>query len=276
MNLKEIDREFDTEGKCIAFLERLRWPDGVVCPKCQGKDISAFTSVARGRSKNTRGTEWKRSLYDCLNPKCRNQFSVKSGTLFHDSHLPLRTWFKAIVFMCQAKKGRSANEMGRTIGCAYKTAWYLCHRIREAMNSGELALLTGTIEVDETYVGGKPRKGEPRRTYFERKIPVMGVIQRDGEIRFKQVERANAETVKNVMAAYVSPDVTRIITDESVIYPFGFSPEQMAKHETICHMREYARGDIHVNNVESAFSLFKRALVGSFHRMSVKHCDRYL
>jgi hypothetical protein len=196
--------------------------------------------------------------------------------LFGDTHIPLTKWFMAIAVVCQAKKGISANQVGRSIGVTTKSAWHLCHRIREAMNEGDFPLLTGTVEIDETYVGGKPRKGEPRQSYYDRKVPVMGMKERDGRVRFRRIERPSGAIVGAVISAHVSPDVERIMTDESAIYPWALTPEQRAKHFTINHSMRYVDGEIHTNGVEGSFSLFKRALVGSYHRLSFKHLDRYL
>jgi transposase-like protein len=271
MNLSDVVRDFHDEESCIAFLESQRWPKGVECVQCHSKRITK--TIAKGRLRDgKRGPD--RRLYECSD--CRKQFSVQNGTLFGDSHVPLTKWFQAIAVICQAKKGVSANQIGRTIGVTTKTAWFLCHRIREAMNTGDLPLLKGTVEVDETYVGGKQRKGEMRQTWYERKLPVMGMKERGGLVRFRQVRATNAGTVRQVVSKHVSPDAERIITDESVIYHFGLTPEQRAKHFTVNHSITYVNGEIHTNGVEGSFSLFKRALVGSYHRMSVKHLDRYL
>src|SRR5580765_715271 len=140
-SLSSLNVDFDTDTECRQALEELRWPEGVACLKCGSKSISRITT---------------RKQYDC--DSCRYRFSVTTGTLFHDSHLALPKWFMAILLMCEAKKGISANQMKRTLGVAHKTAWYLCHRIRKAMTDVNPEPLTGTIECDETYVGGKHRR----------------------------------------------------------------------------------------------------------------------
>jgi transposase-like protein len=271
MNLSDVVRDFNGEKKCIALLERYRWPNGVECMKCHSKRISR--TVAQGRLRNgKRGPD--RHLYECSD--CRKQFTVQQGTLFGGSHIPLTKWFMAIAVICQAKKGISANQVARTIGVSVKSAWYLNHRIRAAMNTGDFPLLTGTVEVDETYVGGKQRRGEIRKTWYERKIPVMGLKERGGRVRFRQMKGGSAGHVGEMVTKHVSPDAERIMTDESVLYQFGLSPEQRAKHFTVNHSITYTNGEIHTNGVEGSFSLFKRALVGSYHRLSLKHLDRYL
>ncbi len=153
MNLADVIRDFHDEETCVCFLETKRWPNGVKCVKCNSRKIMRITSKGK--------TGKPRFIYECS--ECQQQFSVKCGTLFHDSHVPLTKWFMAIAMICQAKKGISANQVGRTIGVSTKTAWYLCHRIREAMNTGGLPKLDGILECDETFVGGKARgRGGPR------------------------------------------------------------------------------------------------------------------
>jgi transposase-like protein len=266
MNLADVTRDFPDEKSCTAFLERQRWPNGVECVKCNSQRISRITSKGK--------TGKERNLYECM--ACGNQFTVKAGTLFHDSHIPLTKWFMAIAIICQAKKGISANQVGRTIGVSLKSAWYLCHRIREAMNTGDLPLLKGTVELDETYVGGRKRRDESTETWYERKHPVVGMVERGGEVRFRKVPRANAKSVRAVYDKCVSPNVHRIVTDESAIYPYMFNKDEELKRFTIKHGERYADGWIHTNTVESSFACFKRGLVGSFHKLSYKHLDRYL
>ncbi|MGA9062641.1 MAG: IS1595 family transposase, partial [Terracidiphilus sp.] len=202
--LSDIDRDFDTEEKCIAFLEGLRWPDGVTCVKCGKQHISRVRTVARGRSKGTKGTEWTRRLYECLG--CGEQFSVKSGTLFHDTHLPLQKWFRAIVLVCEAKKGRSANETARLIGVSLKTGWYLCHRIRQAMQPNDTGLF-GRVAVDEKYLGGKQtRKG----VWYgmNSKQTIIGLKQVDGEIRLVHTPNARAKTIRRVVNQHLTEAVS--------------------------------------------------------------------
>src|SRR6266850_5659077 len=146
VDLPELIERFGSEDKCHAYLEELRWPKGVECPRCRSKKISRIKA---------------RRQFDC--DGCRYQFSVRVGTLFHDSKLPLWKWFLAVYMMCEAKKGVSANQLKRTLGVSYKTAWYLCHRIRKAMQEMNADKLGGTVEVDETYIGGKLHKGREHR-----------------------------------------------------------------------------------------------------------------
>lgn len=150
MRLIDVSKAFATDEQCFAYLETARWPDGVRCPICGGKEVSKITR--KSKSKNKRA-----QLYQCLEKTCKSQFSVTSGTIFHDSHLALNKWFTAIALMVDAKKGMSALQLQRHLGCNYRTAWYLAHRIREAMDEPGGLKLTGTVEIDETYIGGKHR-----------------------------------------------------------------------------------------------------------------------
>ena len=257
MDLSDLMERFHSDEKCREVLEELRWPNGVACPRCGVLERHAYDS--------------ERHVYDCYS--CGYQFSVLAGTIFHDTKLPLRKWFMAVLLMVEAKKGMSANQMKRTIGVSYKTAWYLCHRIRAAMNEVNTDQLTGTIEVDETYVGGKVRgKG---RGYRGNKATVVGVVQRGGEIRLQVARGSDRETLHAIIHKHVAPDAPNIYTDEWAAYR-GIGDADTT-HETVNHsVEEWVRGDVHTNTVEGVWSLLKRSIVGSFHHVSVKHLDAYL
>jgi transposase-like protein len=255
MNLVDINTLFGTEDKCRELLVRLRFPEGLHCLRCKGPVVELET---------------EKQLFYCKD--CDYQFSVTSGTVFNDSHLPLAKWFLTAHLLCEAKKGMSACQIQRTVGMSYKTAWYLCHRIRSAMVEGQKAMMDGTVEIDETYVGGKARRGLPRT---EKQV-VIGIRKRNGELRLLHVDSATSESIRKVMAENISEDVEVILTDESAIYPFAFTVEQKKLHKTICHSKEYVRGDVHTNTVESAFSLLKRGIVGTWHKVSAKHLPAYL
>ena len=259
MTLPKLMVAFDTDPECRQALEELRWPDGVECLRC------GSTSISRIKTRNQ---------YDCND--CRYRFSVKTGTIFNDSHLPLPKWFMAVLLMCEAKKGISANQMKRTLGVAQKTAWYLCHRIRRAMTDVHPSRLTGTVEVDETYIGGK-RRGMGRG-YVGNKSMVVGAVQRSGKVRMKVEKRDDKVTLHGSIVDHVSPNVKNIYTDEHPGYQ-GLDNDagDTGLHQTVNHSaKEYVRGDVHTNSIEGAFGLFKRAIVGSFHQVSHKHLDRYL
>jgi len=175
--------------------------------------------------------------------------------------------------MCEAKKGISANQMKRTLGVAMKTAWYLCHRVREAMKDENPEMLSGTVEVDETYIGGRKR-GIGRGNYKQHKAMIMAALQRDGDIRIT-TGRSNTKEVLHGFIRENASNASRIMTDELPAYR-GIADEDTT-HETVVHSaKEYVRGDVHTNSVEGAFGLFKRSIVGSFHQVSHKHLDRYL
>jgi transposase-like protein len=270
MNLIDVVKTFGTEEQCLAFLERQRWPDGVRCMVCGSDKVSKITR--KSKTKNKRG-----QIYQCLEPTCKHQFSATTGTLFGDSHIPLQKWFMALSILVDAKKSISANQLKEHLGLgSYRTAWYMVHRIRKAMaDSG--SPLTGKVEMDETYIGGKQR-GSQRKAGFgdSNKQIVVGMRQRGGDVRFFHAPNAKAATLAQYIRENISPDVEVIMTDDYRPY---LKAVGNAKHETVNHSaKEYVRfgTDIHTNTIESAFSLLKRGMIGSFHKVSIKHLHRYL
>jgi transposase-like protein len=213
-------------------------------------------------------------FYICLEPTCREQFSPTSGTIFHDSHLPLTKWFMAVALIVDAKKGMSALQLQRHLKIgSYKTAWYMAHRIRKAMEDAEGFLLKGTVEVDETYVGGKydPRR---KRARYE-KPAVVGLIERGhaGRVRTMRLNTVSKETLVGTIKDNTAP-TAHIMTDEHAGYK---SVGQIRKHDSVNHIaEEWVRGNVHTNSIENYWSLFKRGLIGSFHQVSVKHLERYM
>ena len=287
-SLIDVQKEFATEEQCLAYLEFMRWPEGVRCAKCDSDRISKFRTNGSTRTRKSRKTgEIKivavppRYLYECLNPECGHQFSATAGTIFNDTHLSLPQWFMAVALMVNAKKGLSAKQMERDLGVSYPTAWYLCHRIRKAMEEGEAGLLTGTIEADETYVGGKYDRRRKRGPY--EKQPVIGFVKRGDDTQCSQVRTfpilTNSATIlTGAVTNNVSTKSDIFITDEWRGYK-GVGKQY--RHETVNHIAlEYVRkGDprqIHTNSIENFWSLFKRGLIGSYHKISVKHLRRYL
>jgi transposase-like protein len=253
-NLVSLIERFGSEDRCREYLEELRWPNGTECPRC-----GDYTAISRIASRNQ---------YECA--ACRYQFSVTAGTLLHDSHLPLWKWFLAIYLMCESKKGISAKQVQRMLKVSYKTAWYLCHRIRDAMGDGEQPLLTGTVEVDETIIGGK-RKGFGKG-YRGNKVVVAGAIERGGEIRLRLVPNNRRHNLECFIESSVDDDAS-IYTDELKSYE-GIAGKD---HQTVKHKdEEWVRGNVHTNTVESAWSLLKRSVVGTYHHMSIKHLPAYL
>jgi transposase-like protein len=270
MDIPEITAKFAQDEDCLKYIQEMRWPDGIVrCPECGSKDIKRVERSIASRGKNRRG--W---FFLCLEKTCHNQFSPTDGTLFHKTHLPLIVWFYAIALMLNAKKGISAKQMQRDLGIGgYKTAWYLNHRIREAMREGSLPLMGGIVEIDETYLGGKQRGHEGK---LKNKDLVMGLRERKGPVRYIQANDRSAQTWQRIIAQNLKDAaVEYVITDESS------SAQSVLKHTGKHHMvrhsiGEYVRGFVHTNSVESAFSLLKRGLIGSFHQISIKHLQKYL
>ena len=257
-NLLTVIDEFGTDEKCRDLLERLRWPNGVACVRCGSREVTEIPT---------------RNQYDCKS--CEYQFSVTAGTIMHDSHLPLWKWFIAIYLMCESKKGISALQLKRTLGVAYKTAWYLCHRIRAAMGNDPLdgPILLGVVEVDETLIGGKTRgKG---RGYTGNKVWVAGAIQRGGAIRLERIPNVKRATLHTFIDRTVKDEANAIYTDELASY-IGIVDDD-TRHESVNHsIEEWVRRDVHTNSIEGVWSLFKCSIVGSFHKISTKHLDRYL
>jgi transposase-like protein len=262
MTLVDVINLFDTDERCRELLVRLRWPNGPECLRCKGAVVELATA---------------KQLFYCKD--CDYQFTVTAATIFNDSHLPLTKWFLATLLLCEAKKGMSANQIKRTLGVSYKTAWYLCHRIRAAMKEVEKPMLDGTVEVDETWVGGRERKGRGWNRPDNNKEIVVGIRQRGGELRFFHASDVKAGTLAQYIKENVSTDVDVIVTDEYPAYPKAMIAAGIkgGQHETIRHKdRVYVRGDVHTNTVESAFSLLKRGIVGSWHKISAKHLAAYL
>jgi transposase-like protein len=281
MNIREVHEKFGTDEQCLTYIQQMRWPDGIVrCPTCGDKNVEKYERPAkepkrRSESRPKEKANRRRWFFICLNPDCRQQFSPTSGTLFADTHLPLIVWFHAITLMLNAKKGISALQLQRDLGIGgYKTAWYLNQRIRKAMEEGAIPLLGGIVEIDETYVGGK-QKGKGVYYGKKQKTPVVGLRQRKGPLRFVQTKDAKAATLRAIIDKYVGPDVEFYMTDDSTAANAVL--KETGKHKVIQHsIGSYVNGMIHTNTVESAFSLLKRGIVGNFHKVSIKHLQRYL
>jgi transposase-like protein len=271
MNLMKLIERFDSDDKCRLTLEKLRWPEGVRCIRCQSE------KVFRAQ---------KRNQFECGG--CGYHFSVTTGTIMHDTHLPLRKWFIAVYLICESKKGVSALQLKRTLGVAYKTAWYLCHRIREAVKDVDHeTLLNGIVECDESYIGGNPknmhksRKDKlgrvPGTQRFDHKTTVLGALQRNGDVRLEvcTVKQPTRDELHAFIRAKLAEDTAIIVTDENNQYD-GIA-DKNTRHETVSHtQKEWVRGIVHTNGLEGVWSLFKRSIVGSYHQISVKHLDRYL
>jgi transposase-like protein len=260
----DITAQFATETKCLDYLEHMRWPSGVACVHCGVMNVSTITRKA-GKNKRAR-------IYQCLEKECGKQFSATSGTIFNDTHLPLTKWFLAIALICEAKKGMSAKQLERHLGVNYRTAWHLCHRIREAMQDGG-DLLTGIVETDETYLTPKkPRKGKPYVKKEKRDI-VLGMIERGGRLRLVPISDAKREIIEPMIAKHIDPNAV-LQTDAHPTYEI-IATRRPGEHRVINHNKSYAWGEVHTNTIENAFSLLKRGIYGTFHKVSIKHLARY-
>jgi transposase-like protein len=263
MTLPDVNELYGTDERCRQLLERLRWPNGIECPRCKDTHISTLKAYAR---------------YECA--ACEYQFTATSGTIFHDSHLPLTKWFLAVLLLVEARKGMSANQLRRMLWGqhkgSYKTAWYLFHRIRAAMKEADRKMLDGTVEIDETWVGGRKRglkAGEGKR----QKEIVIGIRQRGGDVRFFHAQDVQSDTLYKFIHDNISEDVDVIVTDDFSAYPGAMGATFKDKHKSINHSSGvYVMGDVHTNTVESAFSLLKRGIVGTWHKISAKHLPAYL
>jgi transposase-like protein len=265
MKLIDVTRQFKTDDDCLDYIEQMRWPKGVCCVHCGVLNVSKITREKRGKNQRTR-------IYQCLEKECGKQFSATSGTIFNDSHLPLTKWFLAIAMICEAKKGMSACQLQRHLGVNYRTAWYLAHRIREAMQDG--GLLAGVVEADHTYfTPRKPRKGRPYVQKADTDV-VLGMVERGGRLRLIPVKDVKAEITGPVLEKHISPDAI-LQTDAHATFEIIGERGKFAGHRMINHRKSYAIGENHTQHIESAFSLLKRGVYGTFHKVSIKHLGRY-
>jgi transposase-like protein len=280
-------KDFPSEQACHDYLEAARWPEGVTCLKCQSDSISKYTIHGKTRIKIDKKTGKEvihtgpdRFMYQCM--ACGYQFSTTTGTLFSDTKLPLRVWMQAVALLCGAKKGISAKQMERALDISYKTAWYLNHRIREAMADGDVLPLSGVVEVDESYLGGraknmhaKKRKEKIGGRGVHGKDTVFGMVERGGNVKTFHVPALNRFHVIDKIKEGISVEASLVCTDESQLYVR--MPKNITRHEIVNHSaKEYVRGEIHTGTIDGFWGLLKRSIIGSFHRVSIKHLHRYL
>lgn len=274
-SIPDLADRIRTEADAYGFLEDLRWGNRPVCPHCETDRKPYFLTPSNGASRKTRtGSKSQRRVWKCAD--CRKQFSVLTGTIFHGTKIPVRTWVFVLFDMCSAKNGMSAREIERKYSLTPKTAWYMAHRIREAMKREPLAgLLCGRVVADETWYGGKPGN----RHHGERKpqTPVVALVSREtGEVRSRVVPHVNGENLRRIMDEQLNPAATHLHTDAGRHYR-GKTVAGFASHSTVDHSAgEYARGDVSTNQAETFFSQLKRSLDGTHHHVSREHLDRYL
>jgi transposase-like protein len=266
MTLTELNRRFSTEDQCREYFVKVRWPNGVECPRCASSKVHRLARP------------WTWQCKQCS--KNGYRFSPLVGTIFENTNYPLRIWFQVIYLMCQSKKGISALQIQRTIGSgSYRTAWYMCHRIRCAMQNDEFKKLTGVVEVDETYVGGKEKnKHASKKLRSGRgtvgKTAVIGAISRKGSVVAKMIENTDDRTLSGFVRETVGDNVSLVATDEHASYN-AINDEY--HHETVAHRRgEYVRGEVHTATIDSFWSLLKRGIMGSFHNVSKAYLPLYL
>lgn len=268
MKFNELLARFQTEEDCKTFLVARRWPDGITCPRCGNAKVwevksRPFHWLCKGCNKNG------------------YRFSVITGTIFENTKYPLREWFKVAFLMYHSKKGMSAHQIHRMLGTgSYETAWYMCHRIRVAMQNSAKGQLFGTVEIDETFVGGKAynkhggRSGGGRGGIGSGKVPVVGAISRKGKVTARVVDRVDAETLQRFVRQTVSEKVDLIVTDEWTGYR---NVKHEYPHAVVRHTKgEYVRGVVHTNTIEGFWSMLKRGIVGNFHHVSREYLPLYV
>ena len=272
MNAAKLAPLFANEDKAIEFVESLMWPDGPVCPHCGG--FEKAYKIKANPEKKIRPGLWKCGY-------CRKQFTVRVGSIFEDSKIPMKTWLFVISQMCSAKKGVSACQIQRMTGLSYKASWFACHRLRLAMTQEPLVgKLSGIVEVDETYVGGKrknklKKQGKPGRGAVG-KVQVSTLVERGGDVRSFVMPNAEKGYLQALVRLNVDKvETAHIMTDEHASY-VGLD-KYFDSHQSVNHSKkEYVRGIIHTNFAESYHSLLKRSIFGTHHHMSAKHLPRYL
>ena len=273
-NLKDLIKKFSDEDKCRHFLVQQRWNGNPECPYCNS---TKWYSIENGKR------------FKCGNKECYKKYSVTVGTVFHASNIPLTTWFPALYLVTAHKKGISSIQLAKDLGTTQKTAWFMIHRIRESLKEKGSSLLSGTIEVDETYGGRKfsseykgytetqietMKKQQPQKFAKMSKGAIMAVAQRGGKIRVKAFGELDGQTAKQFIKDNVQAG-SKVYSDQSSMYRTGLEEYE---RESVRHGRphpEFARGDVHVNNVESFWATFKRGKIGIYHYMSFKHLQAY-
>jgi transposase-like protein len=264
---------FKDENEARKALEEIRWPNGPVCPHC----------ACNGQVSRVEGTKkaHRDGLFYCND--CKGQFTVTVGTVFERSKIPLTKWWMATFMLCSSKKGVSSHQIHRTIGVTYKTAWFMTHRIREAMKDGSFSFIGGegkTVEADETYLNKSPKTRKTGPLHARTGVQVLSLVERGGPIRSMFIDHKNVgeflkkDSVRSALNRHLDPK-SRLVTDGSKVYETVMPSKD--QHEAVDHSKfEWKRGDVHTNTLEGFFSIFKRGLVGTYQHMDNKHLDRYL
>lgn len=269
MNVIEIFQSFQTQEQAVEYLERIRWAGQPHCPYCGSESVGRHASGDRNMAR-----------WQCRD--CSRAFAVTVGTLFHGTHIPLRNWFLVLALMLNAKKSASAYQIARDLGMRRPTVWSMMHRVRTAMAADpeQELLLHGIVEADETYVGGKPRKGNNRdddmpnkRGRGTRKVPVVGVVERGGRVVARVAEDLTGKGLFRFLKASVDPKGSLLITDELAAYG---AASKLFNRAVVNHKERYADGATHTNTIESFWALIKRAWYGSHHHYSRKYMPLFV
>ena len=261
------DLHFHNEAAAYEWVEARIWPNGPQCPRCKGTE-----RVGKLQGKSTRA-----GVYKCY--ACKKPFTVKVGTIFEDSHVKLHIWLQAIHLICSSKKGISSNQLHRTLKVTLKTAWFMSHRIREAMRSGSLAAPMGgegsIVEADETFIGKKDGEVKPKSARgYAHKQAALSLVERGGDVRSFVIDKADRANIKPIIDANIAKE-SRLMTDQASYY-IGIGKE-FAGHESVDHSKEeWKRGDCHTNTLEGYFSVFKRGMKGVYQHCAERHLHRYL
>lgn len=271
LNLSKLAKHFSDETAARELLEAMRWPNGAECPVCgQTETVYRMLKMANSVKPGRPG------LLRCR--ACKKQFTVTTGTVFEDSHIPISKRLLALYLLAASKKGMSAHQFHRTLGITYKSAWFMAHRLRYAMQEGPLAeLMTGVIEMDETYVGARHKRGTKRGRpgADSHKTPVVTLVERGtGRVRAFPMPRVTANNLQAAIEAHAAPSAV-LMTDE--FSPYGLVSRRTGReHHTVNHAQgEYVRGDVHSNTAECFFSLLKRGITGVYHHVGRGHLGRY-
>jgi transposase-like protein len=285
LNLISLAQHFSDEDKAREFIEKLRWPDGPVCPHC-GEVNNAYRLEPKPPKEGAKGKHVRKGVWKCGG--CREQFTVTVGTIFEDSHIPLSKWLLAYHLLCASKKGMSAHQLHRMLKVTYRSAWFMAHRIRYTMSQEPLSSkLQGIIEVDETYIGGKIRtvpqvqklgtRPKDRVSPVSNKAAVVSVLQRGGRVQSQHVQRVTTENLRPIIEQMVAEDA-HVMTESSTVLKGAMRGR---KHDQVNHKaEEYVRYEnglcITTNSIEGYFATLKRGINGVYHHVGKQHLHRYL